>query len=671
MKKVVLIIVGMFIVGALVTFNNYTKNYFSRNDIIMQHLELLKQKELQLNYEILSISVYLYKNFDGVVELERGIRSILTNLQNDPTFQLDTKAYAMFLRYKKDILSKIDDIYRLETIIAPLKNADMYIAELTTKLPELKTLPISEKRILVKVATQFLLAKSSQEEVFISNLSYYDKIKYIKQTPFTRVFLKNVQLFKQLLPKYINDIRAVLEYKTQDELENCITEFIKETKQQLKVVTIVSVLLILFVILSIVVILILFVKIEKENKLLETTIITDDLTKLYNRRKLVEDVKAPNQTFLIVDIDDFKVYNDIYGIDAGDFILKEITKVLQHFIPTEYKPKFYRIGADAFGILLNNVSQKVAIELANEIVNYFRFNPIKYQDVEFNVMISIGISDTPPLIETADIILKTIKQDKTKNVGVYDPSLNQEEIIKENIKKASILKQAIDTGNIIPYFQPIFSNKTGEIIKYEVLARIKHNDEVLSIYPFLELAKKNRLYKFITMMIYERAIDLLKQHKVKISLNVSIDDIENKETMSFINGLLHQYPELFEYITFEILEDDAISNYDELKNFIHLVKSKGSEVAIDDFGSGYSNFEHILNLDIDYLKIDGSLIKNINHDKKSELIVETIIVFANKTGIKTIAEFVHSKEVLQKVKELGIDYSQGFYLGEPQPNIKG
>jgi len=129
-------------------------------------------------------------------------------------------------------------------------------------------------------------------------------------------------------------------------------------------------------------------------------------------------------------------------------------------------------------------------------------------------------------------------------------------------------------------------------------------------------------------------------------------------------------PEIMQRITFEILESESIHDYSVIKNFVKDVKALGAKVAIDDFGSGYSNFEHILNLDIDYLKIDGSLIKNLDKDDtKMELIIETIVSFSKKTNIETIAEFVHSKKVYEKVKKLNLNYSQGFYFSEPKGEI--
>lgn len=137
----------------------------------------------------------------------------------------------------------------------------------------------------------------------------------------------------------------------------------------------------------------------------------------------------------------------------------------------------------------------------------------------------------------------------------------------------------------------------------------------------------------------------------------------------------HIYERLAEYkgkikVTFEILESEKIESYDEVGAFIDTVKSLGAKISIDDFGSGYSNFEHILRLNVDYIKIDSSMIKNIDSDKNSQIIVETIVGFAKKLDIKTIAEYVHTEEVYNKVKELGVDMSQGFYFAPPLQNIK-
>ena len=668
MKKIILVVVGIFIIAALVGFNYYTKSYFNNNDRIIKNFNLLKQKELKLNYEIFSISMYLYKNFDSIVLLEKDINKILDELTNDEMFKLNTKAYKEFLSYKKDIHEKIEKIYELEVSIAPLKNANMYIAELITKLPALN-IKKSEEQIFLNITSQIFLAKSSLDLTFLRDLSLnVDKLKK-RDDKFDKVFIKNVELVSFLFPRFVIQMNDILSSNTQKELDSVFKDFLISANDKLKVITIVSILLILFVVVSILLILWLFIILEKENKLLEEITITDELTGLYNRRKLeidIENIKEP--ILFIVNIDRFKYYNDLYGNKTGDFILKKTATIIKKLFPSKYNPSFYRIGADDFGILIKKNIHINTEKIAKQLVEKFKVESIKFNDLEFHIFVTIGISSDKPLIETADIVLKKIKQ-LQKSVGIYDPSLQDKEKIEENIKKTHILKKAIENDNIIPYYQPIYSNKTGELVKYEVLARIQDGDKVMSIYPFLQISKENKEYKYITQTIYRKTIEKFKNTNIEFSLNLSIDDINEQETMEFIYKLVEEYPEVFKNITFEILEDDAIKNYDSLKEFIIFIKSKGSKIAIDDFGSGYSNFAHVLNLDIDYLKIDGSLIKYLDTDKKMELIVETIVEFTKKTGIEVIGEFVHSKEVLHKVKELNIDYSQGFYLAEPQKDI--
>jgi len=145
-----------------------------------------------------------------------------------------------------------------------------------------------------------------------------------------------------------------------------------------------------------------------------------------------------------------------------------------------------------------------------------------------------------------------------------------------------------------------------------------------------------------------------------------VRDIENRELTERIFEFLKSYRN---DIIFEILESESIRNYRTVSQFIKEVKKLGAQIAIDDFGSGYSNFEFILKLDVDYIKLDSSLIKDIDRNINSQIIVETIVGFAKRLGKKTVAEHVHSEEVFEVVKELDVDFSQGFYFGKPSPNI--
>ena len=166
----------------------------------------------------------------------------------------------------------------------------------------------------------------------------------------------------------------------------------------------------------------------------------------------------------------------------------------------------------------------------------------------------------------------------------------------------------------------------------------------------------------------QKAFEKFKGTNLQFSINLSIEDILNKETTTFILKAMQQYA-IGHQVIFEFTESEKIENNENLTEFIDQVQSMGARIAIDDFGSGYSNFEYLINMKIDILKIDGSIIKNIDSDINSQHITETIVGFATKLGIQTVAEFVHSESVFQKVKELGISYSQGFHFGKPMPQL--
>ena len=157
--------------------------------------------------------------------------------------------------------------------------------------------------------------------------------------------------------------------------------------------------------------------------------------------------------------------------------------------------------------------------------------------------------------------------------------------------------------------------------------------------------------------------------KTEFSVNLCIEDILSEKTTNYLYNKLENYPHP-ERIIFEITESQEIADYAIINKFIKYVKQYNVKIAIDDFGSGYANFEHILNIDTDYIKIDGSLIKNIHTDKNSKIITEAIINFSKKLNLQTIVEFVHNEEVQKIVKELGADYSQGFHLGVPSLTVK-
>jgi EAL domain-containing protein (putative c-di-GMP-specific phosphodiesterase class I) len=188
----------------------------------------------------------------------------------------------------------------------------------------------------------------------------------------------------------------------------------------------------------------------------------------------------------------------------------------------------------------------------------------------------------------------------------------------------------------------------------------------MSPITFLEIAQKIKLYPQITKIMIEKTFSFFKGNGLNFNINLSFEDILHKDTRNFIFNKIEEY-DIAGQLTLEILETQQMENEVLVREFIDTVYVYGADIAIDDFGSGFANFKHMTQIRAEYIKIDGSLIQNIDTDKNALLVVETIIIFAQKLNMKTVAEFVHSKEIFDIVCRLNVDYVQGYYLSEPLP----
>ena len=235
------------------------------------------------------------------------------------------------------------------------------------------------------------------------------------------------------------------------------------------------------------------------------------------------------------------------------------------------------------------------------------------------------------------------------------------------LKEIAFLKNVVDNSSIEPYVQGIFDAKTLKIEKYESLMRLiePKTKEVFSVFPFLEISKKIKLYEKMMEIMVNKTFELFFKEDIAFSINLSYEDIENETFMGFLYGKIKAYHKP-QNIIFEILESDFIEDFSVVQEFTTYVRTFGCKIAIDDFGSGYSSMENILKLKPEIIKIDGSLIKNINTSEESKTIVKNIVNMAKELNAKTVAEYVHSKEVFDIVKNMNIDFLQGFYLGEPE-----
>ncbi|OZB81356.1 MAG: hypothetical protein B7X28_05150 [Halothiobacillus sp. 13-55-253] len=215
------------------------------------------------------------------------------------------------------------------------------------------------------------------------------------------------------------------------------------------------------------------------------------------------------------------------------------------------------------------------------------------------------------------------------------------------------------------YFQPIVDNKTQAVTKYEALIRMIDSDGmVITPYQFLDVAKKTKLYSQLTRVMIDKVLEVFKESTVPVSINLSTEDLMNQELSEYLAQRLTETG-MGHLLVFEILESEGVNNYEVVSAFIQRFKAKGCLFAIDDFGSGYSNFDHLIKLNMDILKIDGSLIRTLPHDRNSQIIVQHICDFAHEMGIRTVAEFVSNEAIYHQVCEIGIDDSQGYYFYPP------
>ncbi|OHE01463.1 MAG: hypothetical protein A2513_10895 [Sulfurimonas sp. RIFOXYD12_FULL_33_39] len=410
--------------------------------------------------------------------------------------------------------------------------------------------------------------------------------------------------------------------------------------------------------------------IVERKALFEKAAKTDALTNYGNRYKLNSDIKAKeNLSLALFNIDDFRQINDFYGHECGDRIIKSVAEKIYNFISKEKNLFFYRLQGDEFAIL-STVDVKDSFLLTCKDILVLLKDAFIFAEKEIVLSCSCGISfeDKKNLLISADMALKMAKQ-KNCDFVVYDEENSLNDKYENNIKCAKRLTTALQNDKFITFYQPIVNNDTLKHEKFEALIRMIDEDgKIISPFFFLEVAKKTKKYFDITKIVIRQSFEMFKESNAEFSINITIEDILNKNITLFIFKMLDNY-DIGKRVVFEIVESEYIQNFEEVSDFIKKVKTYGSKIAIDDFGTGYSNFEYLIKLQADYLKIDGSLIKNIATDKNSYLVVSAIVEFAKKLNMKTIAEFVENKQIFNIVKELDIDYSQGYYFSEPKNTL--
>jgi diguanylate cyclase (GGDEF)-like protein len=416
-------------------------------------------------------------------------------------------------------------------------------------------------------------------------------------------------------------------------------------------------------------------QLEQRVEELEDRYYHDELTGLPNRVKLLEDLaKEKPNGLLLIDIKGFSTINDFYGMKIGDKVLQAITKFLETLI--EEGKKFYKIGADQFiyleqgkDIQYHHFTEEKVKQLMYTIEN----TPIKVKLTEDNIIdVNIYVScvlvsgiDDENLLELADMTLHYAK-DTRQAFLQYSPDLKLNEKFEKDIAGVKMVKEALEEDRLIAYYQPIIKDYGNS---YECLVRIQDGDRVISPFFFLDAVAKTKYYSQLTQRMIEKSFQYFQDKDVTFSINLSFDDIENQEMIVFITKKMKEYG-VAERLILEILESENISDFHKIRDFIKNMQLLGVKIAIDDFGSGYSNFTYFLELKPDYIKIDGSLIKDICKVEESYILVRTITNLAHELGIKVVAEYIENEDIYKKARRLYIDGYQGYHLGAPNSTME-
>jgi len=401
--------------------------------------------------------------------------------------------------------------------------------------------------------------------------------------------------------------------------------------------------------------------------------LTDSLTNLGNRHKLLLLLESTENILLaIVNINSFKQINNFYGEEIGNDVLVALSRELFEFCyPNEIS--LYRLGADEFAFAKEVKPHRVEretkkIELILEGVSK---NSFKIKENEIQIGVTCGISYANRTLNNADAALKVAKSSK-KKVVLFSEDIKVSKEYKNNLLWTAKVRKALDEDRIVAFYQPIIDNKSGEIVKYEALVRlIDENEKIISPIDFLEIAQQTPLYFEITQRMIKRVLNYFKDLDYDVSINITANDILDYETRKVLLDELLKFKNRKNSIVIEIVESAGITSFEEVIRFISEVKEYNVKISIDDFGTGYSNFEYLLKLSPDFIKLDGSLVKDIETNRDMYEICKTMTNFAKQQNYLVIAEYVSTEGVFENVKNIGIDYSQGYFIGKPERKVIG
>jgi len=396
-----------------------------------------------------------------------------------------------------------------------------------------------------------------------------------------------------------------------------------------------------------------------------------ELTKLPSRFALQEALDGSKQALIYINIDHFEFVNTTYGMGKANKLLKETALKLNIYLPKN--ATLYHITADEFVILLNEPSEDQALLLSSQITSLFKESAVEFDEYMHYVVFSIGIDSGTgkKLFINAKAASKEASYFGGNQIIKFDIHSSYMKDQRESLYWISILQKAFTEDKIFIYYQAIMDNNTQTIKHYEVLCRLMdENNTLIDADKFIHSAKQVGLITQITKTVIDKTFKLFTKNDYNFSINISMNDLHENYLVKLLKYKCEKYNIEPTRVHLEIVEDIIISSTASLDEQIMALKEVGFHVIIDDFGTDKSAYSRMFDLKAKFIKIDGTFIKKLSDDKAHQLIVKSIIDFAKNSNIKTIAEHVETEEVFNIVRELGVDYSQGYFIGKPSLNLE-
>lgn len=607
----------------------------------------------------------------------KSVNSSMSALVKD-TNQKTSRAYQM-----RDVIR-----LRSHSVHTLLQNIDPFEQDQIFR----KLIKHTENYTESRVTLESLGANTREQEILdrISTIDQrvaqaYDSVSLlIHSTAYSPEELKSVlgdvQLQELVLLNQLNDLVQLEKQLAREALTNNQSDHQKMRQLLLGIVVAAFVL-------SIMISVMVITRVSRANRRIAHLANHDDLTGLHNRRSFESQLKhtmglaqrSENAYGLLyMDLDRFKIVNDTCGHHAGDLLLNQLTDMLQRRL--RRGDLFARVGGDEFAIIAQGKSFEDIIRLAEDLrvmVSEFTFH---YSGQEFKVSLSIGvipilgdILEMDQILSDVDSACYVAKQSGRNRVHVT--AENDTEVVKYRNDIAGIksIRQALAEERLTLYYQPVFKIEPDRLhmAHCEILLRIRsENGELFSPAKFIPIAEKYNIMTEIDRWVFTHVMEWADAHQYeyevpRLLINLSSKSLINDEFLEFVEQRLQKPGARPTNIAFEITETTALDNIEKANIFIARIRALGCQVALDDFGSGFSTFAYLKSLPIDYLKIDGSLVKNMSTDTVDREMVKAINEIGHTVGALTIAEFVEDEQTLKELRELGVDYAQGYGLRTP------